>query len=331
MNRENLVVKHNKLIEAKGQMEFTKLEQKLFLSVVSEISSTEDKDLRIYPINIKEFLGVTGHQKIGGEQYQQVHDTAERLMEKVIRIKKDNGNILSVAFLSSAETSENGDYVEIGVSEKLKPYLINLGTMFTKYQLKNILQLESGYSIRIYELLKQWLKTRKKEFEVDELKEFLGIPNKYKGRFDNFETYVLKVAKKEINEHTDIDIDYEKIKRGRRITHIAFSIRPSVRDKESEVLDVLYPEEDYQKMVEDMNLANKKLNRKQIFKLYEIAFAKVKHLENDGINVYDYIKLNVEYTNEKTPDNYYAYLKKALQDDFSGAITILKVLGRKEN
>ena len=232
MNRENLVAKHNKLIEAKGQMEFTKMEQKLFLAVVSEISSTEDKDLTVYPIKIKEFLGLSGHQSIGGEQYKQVHDTAERLMNKVITIRNwEDTGYLTTAFLASAETTDDGKYVEIEVSKKLKPYLLELEGCFTRYELQNILQLESGYSIRFYELLKQWFKARKKEFEVDELKEFLGIQGKY-DRFDNFERRVLKVAKKEINKHTDIHIDYEKIKRGRRITHIAFSIRSSVRDRE---------------------------------------------------------------------------------------------------
>jgi len=327
MNQENLVVKHNKLIEAKGQMEFTLLEQKLLLALVSEISA-EDEDLNVYDINIKEFLGFSGHQSIGGKEYKQVHDIAERLMEKVVRIKKDDGGTLSVSFLSSAETTENNSFVQLSFDEKLKPYLIDLKEQFTQYQLNNILKLNSGYSIRIYELLKQYEKIRKRKFEVDALKDFLGLIGKYK-RFTNFETYVLKVAKKEINEYTDIDINYEKIKRGRRITHIEFSIQPSVVDEEMKVLETLYDDEEYKSIVKNMNLSDKKLNRKQIFKLYEIACSKTDHLDN--VNVYDYVKLNVDYTNKQNPSNYFAYLKKALQDDFSGAISILKLLGKKED
>lgn len=331
MNRENLVAKHNKLIEAKGHMEFTKLEQKLFLAVVSEISSTEDKDLTIYPINIKEFLGLTGHKSIGGEQHTQVHDTAKRLMQKVITIRNwEDTGYLTTAFLASAETTDDGEYVEIEVSKKLKPYLIELEGCFTRYQLQNILKFNSGYSIRIYELLKQREDWRNRTFDVDELKEFLGIGGKYE-RFYDFERYVLKVAKEEINEHTDIDIDYEKIKRGRRITHIAFSIRPSVKDRYSEQLEELYSDkEQYQAMVDKMNLSDKKLNKKQITELYMIACDKTLHLESKGVNVYDYVKINVEYANEKAPDNYYAYLKKALEKDFGRAITLLKLLNRKE-
>ena len=328
MNRENLVVKHNKLIEAKSNIEFTKLEQKLFLAVVSEISSTEDKDLRVYPIKIKEFLELTGQEKIGGSQRKLIHDTAERLMDKIVRIKKDNGNTLSVAFLASAETTNDREYVEIEVSEKLKPYLINLGEMFTKYQLKNILQLESGHSVRIYELLKQYLKARSRKFEVTELKEFLGISDKYKGRFDNFENNVLKKAKKEINKYTDIDIDYEKIKRGRRITHIKFFIQPSVVDKESEVLERLYDENNYKELREKLNLIDKKLNRKQVFKLYEVACNKTDHI--DEVNIYDYFKATLNYVEDKKPNSFYGYLKKALEEDYANAIAVLKLLGKED-
>ncbi|MGM0411333.1 MAG: hypothetical protein ACQEQF_11325, partial [Bacillota bacterium] len=157
--------------------------------------------------------------------------------------------------------------------------------------------------------------------------EFLGLVGKYK-RFTNFETYVLKVAKEEINEHTDIDIDYEKIKRGRRITHIAFSIQSSVRDKEKEVLDVLYDDEEFKNIKRKMNLRDKKLNKKQIFKLYEIACNKTDHI--DEVDVYDYIKLNVEYTKDKEPDSLYGYLKKALKEDYGNAIGVLKLLGKDD-
>lgn len=327
MDQENLVVKHNRLIEAKGQMEFTLLEQKLLLALVSEIS-TEDKDLTTYNISIREFLGLSGHEKIGGKDYKEVHNIAERLMNKIIRIKEDDGSTLSVAFLSSAKTSENNDFIKLSFDKYLKPYLIDLKEQFTQYQLNNILKLNSGYSIRIYELLKQYEKIRKRKFEVNALKEFLGISDKYR-RFSNFESRILKIAKKEINEYTDIDIDYEKIKRGRRITQIAFSIQPSMVDEEVKVLERLYDEESYKNIVNGMGLTDKKLNRKQVFKLYEIACSKTDHL--DAVNVYKYAQINSDYVNEQKPDNYFAYLKKALENDYGRAISILKLLAKKED
>ena len=330
LHENNHIVKANKLIEAKGRLSL--LEQKLFAILVSEITP-EDEDFKTYYLEIKhlvEFMELKNK-----DIYKELKQASRSLRKKEILIEKkyEDGKMgfLVTGLFSSAQYKDGSGVLEIQIDPKLKPYLLAINgkkTPFTKYMLKNILKLTSTHSIRIYELLKQYLNNRNRKFEINELKEFLGIPNKYKGRFDNFETYVLKVAKEEINEHTDIDIEYKKIKRGHSITHIEFSIQPSNVDEKAEVLDKLYDKNDYDQLVANMNLTDKKLNRKQVFELYEIACGRTDHM-ND-INVYDYVKLNADYTNKQKPKNYFAYLKKSLQDDFSGAITILKLLGNKE-
>jgi plasmid replication initiation protein len=329
LHQDNQIVKANKLIEAKGRLGL--LEQKLFASLVSEITP-EDKDFKTYYLEIKEFAEFTGTNS--DDIYPDLKQASRNLRKKEILIEQvdDDGtkSFLVTGLFSSAKHEDGSGVLEIQFDPNLKPYLLAINgedTPFTKYMLKNVLRLSSSYSIRIYELLKQYLKARSRKFEMDELRVFLGIEEKY-NRFYDLEKCVLKVAKKEINKHTDIDIDYKKIKRGCRITHIEFSIRPSLRDTEAEALEILYPKEDYQKLVKNMNLTEKKLNKKQVLKLYEIACSKANHLKN--VDVYDYIKINVDYVNEKAPDNYFAYLKKALENDFGRAISILKLLGRKE-
>lgn len=92
------------------------------------------------------------------------------------------------------------------------PYLLQLKERFTRYELKNILYFKNKYSIRIYELLKQYEKNRKKEINIKELRGYLGIKEGEYKRFDNFDRVILKGTKEEINEHTDIEINYEKNK-----------------------------------------------------------------------------------------------------------------------
>ena len=50
-------------------------------------------------------------------------------------------------------------------------------------------------------------------FTIKELRKYLGIEEDEYKRFDNFEMRVLKATKEEINEYTDLIIDYEKIKK----------------------------------------------------------------------------------------------------------------------
>lgn len=54
------------------------------------------------------------------------------------------------------------------------PYLLQLKERFTRYELKNILYFKNKYSIRIYELLKQYEKIGKREINIKELRGYLG-------------------------------------------------------------------------------------------------------------------------------------------------------------
>ena len=321
---DNQVVKANKLIEAKGKLSL--IEQKLFASLISEITP-DDEDFKYYEIKISDIAEFMDRKSKSIYDDLKVASSNLRKKEIVIQEKNSNGKseFLITGLLSSARYQEGEGKIKFRIDPDLKPYLLAINgenTPFTKYQLVNILKLSSSYSIRIYELLKQYLKIRKRTFEINELRSFLGIEDKY-NRFEAFERRVLKVAVKEINEYTDINIDYKKNRNGRRVTHIEFSIQPSTVDKQTEILERLYDDKEYKQLVENMNLSDKKISRKQIFELYEIACKKTDYLD---VNVYNYVKFNVAYVEKKKPINYFAYLKKALEGDFGNAIVLLKLV-----
>jgi len=110
--------------------------------------------------------------------------------------------------------------------------LLKLKEKFTKIPLKYLFTFRSTYSIRLYELLKQYENTGFRIDELSELREMLGVePNEYK-RFEAFERKVLKVAVKEINKKADIEVSYKKKKTGRKITHIEFYIKQKGLNRE---------------------------------------------------------------------------------------------------
>ena len=65
--------------------------------------------------------------------------------------------------------------------------------------------------------------------DIDEFKTYLGVSNKYSD-FKDLEKRVLLPALKEIEENTDLRLDYKKIKIGRRIQKIEFEILNSLKD-----------------------------------------------------------------------------------------------------
>lgn len=95
-------------------------------------------------------------------------------------------------------------------------------------QLKSVLNCSSKYAKRLYAIACQWRSVGSKRFEIEELKKMLGLIDK-KGNeqfveITAFKKFVLEIAKKQINENTDIEIDFELKKRGRSFHWITLHI-----------------------------------------------------------------------------------------------------------
>ena len=117
--------------------------------------------------------------------------------------------------------------IELSFSPYLKPYLLQLKTAFTSYRLSNILSLKSGYTIRLYELMKKWQHLGRWECSVDSLREKMGATSKAYSLYGNFKNKILLPSVEELNEHTDLFVRYKEIKKGRKVEKIEFSIQHS--------------------------------------------------------------------------------------------------------
>ena len=244
MKRTNNVVKANVLISAKGRL--TALEQKFFCVLVSAITPQDEADQKtLYSFPIRQFAGIASvsHSRI----YEKVFEAAIRIMERIIVIQQEDGP-LAVALLSSVKALAGEGRIAVRFSEEILPYIFDLKREFTKYQLKNVLGLRSAHAIRLYELLKQTESLKKRKMTISELKEYLGAGEKYQ-RFDHLKSRVLDPAIHEINEKTDINVSYAKIKEGREFVELKFTIKsnqkpqkPQKRLKKVDVEEELHPE-----------------------------------------------------------------------------------------
>ena len=75
---------------------------------------------------------------------------------------------------------------------------------------------------------------------VDELRKLTGTEKTHID-FRNFDKFVLQAAEEDINQAgVEILVKYEKVKRGRKITHINFYVRArnSYRDTEYDVINI---------------------------------------------------------------------------------------------
>ena len=213
----NVVTKSNILIEANYKLTIT--EQKIVLYLVSKIRKDDD-DFKTYTLPIKQFYELLGYK--GNPKYSEMKKITKNLIGKVVEIKEEK-KLKQMSWLSYVEYNENDGSVNLSFDPRLKPYLLQLKREFTSYKLKNVMELKSGYSIRIYEILKKWQTIKEVEIPLKELREMVGSTDTYR-EYHNFKKRVLTTAQNEIEEKTDIAFDYEEIKKGKRVVSIRFMI-----------------------------------------------------------------------------------------------------------
>lgn len=216
--RNNLVIKGNDFINARHQLSVA--EMRIVLTMIAQIGR-DDVAFKPYRIYIKDFVDAVGTSHKG--EYERARAITLNLMKRVMEIPKEDG-YLQVSFLSSAEYKRGTGYVELSFDPKLKPYLLQLKERFTQYDIRNVLSLQSFYSIRIYELLKQFIKLGERVMGIDELKKLLRLPPSY-DHYASFKRRIILQAQRDLEQHTDISFNFEELKTGRKITRIRFVIQ----------------------------------------------------------------------------------------------------------
>lgn len=220
MSEKTLVVQHNAVIEARYRL--TVEEQRLIKTLVSHIHS-DDEDFKVYEIKIADLARLLDISDTS--YYDRVKKVTRRILTNVLCFYDENGNEIQTNWLSSAKYHKGKGVVALRFDPELKPYLLQLKRLFTSYELGNILRLKGMYSIRIYELLKQYERIGRREFELEFLKKTLGIDAEYP-QYRDFKKFVLVPAEKEISEKTDIKYATVEKKRGRKVIALVFEIEP---------------------------------------------------------------------------------------------------------
>lgn len=229
--RNELVVQHNHLVEARYKLSLQ--EKRIVLWLLTQIKPN-DYDFKAHRLEIVEFSKMVGLKV--NNQYSQLQEVTLNLMKRVLRIYEPaTKSILQVAWLSSAHYELNKGYVLLEFSPKLKPYLLQLKSHFTKLSISDMMQLTSTYSVRFYELLKQYESVKQREISVEDIRNYCGIAKTEYTRYNDFKKNVLERAKKEINEKTDLTIGYKELKESRKIVAIEWTIKKKVPEQKEQL------------------------------------------------------------------------------------------------
>lgn len=224
----------NDLIEAYYDTDLTTNEHKIIRYVASKIKMN-DSSFPDYSFEVREFANAAGVK--GNNYHAQIEKIADEITKKRIKIKSKIGEKEKVGWFPwfSAIVYEKG-VVEISFNPLIKNLLLNLENSFTKYSFEVISPLRSGYSIRLFELLKQYEKIGHRTIELDELRKMLGINDKYP-EFANFKQRVLKQAQKELKNKTKLSFEFEEIKKSRKTIAIKFIINSNYEAEQLSLFD----------------------------------------------------------------------------------------------
>ena len=179
----------------------------------------DDEDLKEYSINLTEFAKILN---ISPQfLYQEADKITERLMGRILHIQ-EGMKLIKLHWVSLA-IHERAN-LTVSFHPKLKPYLLQLKGAFTKCNLATLNKFKSMYSIRIYQLLYQYRNLGSRMFEIAELKQIIGLNKDQYPAFEDFKRRIINPSKLELDKKAEISFILEKLKTGRKITHLKFVI-----------------------------------------------------------------------------------------------------------
>jgi plasmid replication initiation protein len=163
--------------------------------------------------------------------YQALQTAAKNLFERRLTFfepaYKRNGQPLKpvrvdMRWVGRCKYNEGAGMVELAWWPELLPSLMGLKKQFTSYQLKQAYALRSVYSWRLLELLTRFKSTGVAEYTIEDFATSMDATEKQKADFNNIRRRMIEPAVKELTEKDGWIIDWEPLKRGRKVAAVRF-------------------------------------------------------------------------------------------------------------
>lgn len=216
--KERQIVIANKINEARYRM--TTTEHKMFLYCIGSVNNDDKKINNYFEITTKAFANYLGVSSTN--LYRDMKNITDGLTNKTIEIKTGAESHIRMPVIERLEF--NNGLIKIHINKHLAPYLLDLKNNFTKYYLKDVIHFKSNYSIRIYQLLSQYVNLKFVTYDIEKLKHLLNIDSSQYNNYADFKRYVLNKAQNEIGKDKIISFTYKEIKIVKKVKSIQFTI-----------------------------------------------------------------------------------------------------------
>ena len=226
--KTELIVKDNALINASYNLDL--VEQRLILLAIVEARESGKGINANDPLTVhaESYINQFGVHR--NTAYQALKDACDDLFARQFSYQSlsEKGNVINhkSRWVSEVAYIDNEAVVRLIFAPAIVPLITRLEEQFTKYEIQQISNLTSAYAVRLYEILIAWRSTGKTPLiTIYDFRQKIGVlETEYKRMYD-FKKYVLDIALKQVNEHTDITVKVEQHKTGRSITGFSFSFK----------------------------------------------------------------------------------------------------------
>ena len=226
--KTELIVKDNALINASYNLDL--VEQRLILLAIIEARESGKGINANDPLTVhaESYINQFGVHR--NTAYQALKDACDSLFARQFSYQSlsEKGNVINhkSRWVSEVAYIDNEAVVRLIFSPAIVPLITRLEEQFTKYEIQQISNLTSAYAVRLYEILIAWRSTGKTPLiNMHDFRQKIGVLDPEYKRMYDFKKYVLDIALKQVNEHTDITAKVEQHKTGRSITGFSFNFK----------------------------------------------------------------------------------------------------------
>lgn len=327
LEKKDLIIKkHSGMIQTHvGNMTLTQRKLINFLIYIAQ-KVGDQKFYKTTISDVKEVCNLPSTENISVKE--QLKDLAKITIE-FNYLDKDKYNAWGISsLLASAVVTPNLGTVVFEFSNLLKDRILN-PSMYAPLNILLIAGLKCSYAVILYEFLRDYLTSPAVPMmDIEEFRNLLGVDeSKYKS-FPDFRRKVLNPAVEEINLKTDICCRFELIKEAgvrNKYSHIRFFVSKKTGDLTYEKIeDVKKEKADFSMDLFENSPAQVNKTAVQIPEciMSEIPDNKKTEAVKEVITTFlekgpDYIIPNIRYSLKNAKDNFPAYLKKSLAEDYA--------------
>ena len=225
----NLVVKSNPLVTASYRM--TLNEQRLVLLGVSMLDSRRPG---IRPgFNQYEGIKITA-QDFADAFHIQINDAYKELREATLQlferslVQVEGKKTIKDRWVSRVAYHDGEGWAELSFSHHLLPHLTSLGRDFTKYRLGQVANLRSTYAVRLFEWCVRFREQGWMVVTIDDIRKRLGVSHSL---YSDMRRKVIEPAVSELKAKSNLEIDWEPVKKGRAVVAVRFVFKEQEQGK----------------------------------------------------------------------------------------------------